>query len=155
MTVAASDVIAGLAFAGAVFAIIQTAKFNRRQIAFGETTDRLNQLLISKDAVEKAAADRAVVSASYLKSGVNSYKVRVFNKGQGAASNLRLEVLEGGDVLIESDIESKFPWPLLEQHQNVDLIAAPSFGSSQRIVVRLTWDDATGMDQHKDVVMSL
>jgi hypothetical protein len=48
---------------------------------------------------------------------------------------------EGNEVILESDIESKFPLQLLDVHQSVELIAAVHLGTKSKHLVKLEWED--------------
>jgi hypothetical protein len=145
------DIAAVLALILSAWSMKKTNDFNRRQKEFIDTNDRLNQMLIEKEAQESEAQKRADVSANFIKLGKTDYRLKVFNRGPGTASNVRVELLDEAakDMLIESDVKRKFPIPILEQHQNVDLIAAVHLGSPSRIEIALVWDDASGTDRRK------
>jgi hypothetical protein len=52
-------------------------------------------------------------------------------------------------MIVGTDIDSKFPLEVMEQHQSVELIAAVHMGSPSKITVELIWDDDTCMGQSK------
>ena len=147
----AGDVVAIAALAIAIWSVIQTDRFNKRQTAFEETNERLNLLLIDKEAAESEAQKRADVSASFYKAGKNDYRLKVFNRGLGAASNVRFQSLDDGELFMPSDIERKFPIPILEQHGSVELLGAIHMGSPSRAHIKLIWDDATGHAHEKEL----
>jgi hypothetical protein len=147
----ASDIVAGLALLIAAYSAWKTVQFNKRQTAFEETNERLNLLLIEREASESEAAKRADVSANFYKAGHNKYRLKVFNKGKGAARNVRFEALDGADLFIENDIARKFPVPVMEQHASVELIAAVHMGSPSRAHIKLIWDDDTGQAREKEL----
>lgn len=157
---AASIASAVVAFAALVVSLIslrKTGKFNARQNELAETTERLNRLLIDRETVEGEAAKKADISANLINVSKNSYRLKVFNKGKGVARNVRLTDLAdpGDSILIRSDIEERFPVPILEQHQSVALIAAIHMGSPLRAHVKLVWDDETGTDHEKELTPAL
>lgn len=113
-------------------------------------------MLIDRETAEGLAAKRADLSANLIQIGRNSHRLKVFNRGRGTARNVRLILLDDEDsFLIASDIREKFPVPILDQHQAVELIAAPHFGSRVRTHIKLTWDDDTGVDHEKEPTPSL
>jgi hypothetical protein len=80
----------------------------------------------------------------------------VFNRGKGVARNVRLSNLDNDEsILSESDIMRKFPVPILEQHQSVELIAFSHFGSPPRAHIKLQWDDDSGVGHEKILTPSL
>lgn len=151
MEIDAGDLVALAALVIALWSAWKTDRFNKRQTVFQETNERLNLLLVEKEAAESEAQKRADVSANFYSSAKNTYRLKVFNRGQGSATNVRLEVLDQSELLIDSDIARKFPIPIMEQHQSVELIAAVHMGSPSRAHIRLLWDDAAGKDHAKEL----
>lgn len=147
----AGDVVASLALIIAIYSAWTTARFNKRQTSFQQTADRLNQLLVEKESAATVEQKQADVSANFYKAGKNNYRLKVFNRGKGVASNVRLEVLDDSGLLMANDIARKFPVPVMEQHAMVELIAAVHMGSPSRAHIRLTWDDATGQEHTKEL----
>jgi hypothetical protein len=142
-----------VALAALVVSVISLRKTNK----FGATTDRLNQMLIERETSENLTAKKADVSANLYMRGKNDYRLKVFNKGKGTARNVRLTDLDGKDdsLLLPDEIRQKFPLPILEQHQSVDLIAAVSLGSHLRTHIKLQWDDESGQDHEKELTPSI
>jgi hypothetical protein len=146
-----SDVAALLALAVALWSAVQTGRFNKRQNDFAETAERLNRLLIEKEAAESEQQRKADVSANFVQIGKSNYRLKIFNRGVGVARNVRLEMLAGGDLLAGNELEQKFPLPLLERHQSIELIARVYMQSSRRAHVRLLWDDEAGDGHQKEL----
>lgn len=146
-----SNIFAGLALLVSLVSIYLNSKFNKRQNEFDETAERLNAILIEKETLEAIEKSKAYVSANFVQRSRNSYQLRIFNSSQAPAENIRMEILEGGDLFIQSDLTDKFPIEKLDRHGSVNLIDAPCHGSSTKAKMKLTWDDATGVD-HENVV---
>ena len=139
----ASTVIALVALIVSVFSM-------RKANKFGATADRLNTMLIEREEAEGVASKKANLSANMIRTDRNNYRLKVFNRGKGTAHNVRLTDLTGNNsVLLLSEIEEKFPIPILEQHQSVELIVVVSSYSSLRCQIKLQWDDETGADYEK------
>lgn len=151
MQVDAGDIVALAALVIAIWSAWKTDRFNKRQTTFEETNERLNLMLIEKEAAETAAQKQGDLSANFYQAAKNDYRLKVFNRGRGAATNVRFEVLDEGDLFIEEDVARKFPIPVLEQHQSVELIGAVHMGSPSRAHIRLSWDDATGKGHQKEL----
>lgn len=150
----AGDLIsAGAALAALVVAVISLRRTNK----YSDTADRLNRLLIERERSDSLASSKADLSANLYKSGRNKYNLKVFNRGKGVARNVRLTDLDaGGDtILLSGDINHRFPVPILEQHQSVELIAAITMGSKHRAHIKLIWDDEAGTDHEKELTPSL
>jgi hypothetical protein len=154
-TLTLSDVAAFLALIVAVWSVIQTTRFNKRQNAFAETAQRLNEMLIAREAADAEGQLAADVSANFIKIGKNDYRLKIFNRGPGSARNVRLEMLRGGDLVSRGEIEKKFPLPMLERQQNVDLICFVHLGSDLTMEVRLFWDDDKEQGRSKELVLHL
>jgi uncharacterized cupredoxin-like copper-binding protein len=155
------DLVSALiAFGALVVSLVslnKTNKFNERQNELAATTDRLNKMLIEREAAEAVAGKKADLSANIYKAGKHDYRMKVFNRGKGVARNVRIVDLHGGNdtILLDSEIARKFPVPILEQHQSVELIAAISLGSPLRAHIKLVWDDEIGQSHEKELTPSL
>lgn len=154
-TITWSDLFAGLALALSCFATGMTLLFNRRQKSLIESQERLNNMLLLQGEREKLSAARADLAASFMKLGSSKYQLKIFNKGKATARNIRVELPEGEGVLIASEIKEKFPLESLEQHQSVELIAAPHLGSKLKPIVRLLWSDDASEHNAKTVYLTL
>ena len=141
-----------VALAALIVAVVSLRKTNK----FGETTDRLNRLLIERETAEGAASRKADLSANMIKVGKNDHRLKVFNRGKGVARNVRLTDLDANDsVLMAGEISRKFPVPILEQHQWVEVIAANHMGAGPRVHIKLQWDDDTGAGHEKELTPTL
>ena len=141
-----------VALAALIVAVVSLRKTNK----FGETTDRLNRLLIERETTEGAASRKADLSANMIKVGKNDHRLKVFNRGKGVARNVRLTDLDANDsVLMAGEISRKFPVPILEQHQWVEVIAANHMGAGPRVHIKLQWDDDTGAGHEKELTPTL
>jgi hypothetical protein len=144
-----SDIIAILAFGLALYSTVKTHKFNQRQQHLIDTQDELSKLLLRKEkdeALDKYSAD---ISANFVRLGSNNLRLKVFNKGKQTARNIRIEFPDGNDMIIKSDVGNKFPLETLEQHQSVELLASSSFGSPNKITIKMIWDDNLKKDNSK------
>lgn len=151
ISVSISDLFAGLALVVALWSLKQTHSFNKRQNSFAETAEKLNLLLIEQQEGQSKFQRQADLGASSYKAGNGSYRIKVFNKGIFPARNVRLNILSGGDVVIKSEIDTKFPFPVMERHQHTEIMCAVHLQSSRRVHLKLTWDDEAGTDRNKEV----
>lgn len=145
------DIVALLALGLSAYSMKKTFDFNKRQNKFIETNDKLNKLLLEKESQDALHQRKADISANFIKIGKNNHRLKVFNKGRNTARNIRIEFPGGNEILINSDIQDKFPIPILEQHQSVELIAAIDMQSPSRMTIKLIWDDETGKDNEKEL----
>lgn len=141
MTLTPSDVVAGLALLLSGYATWKTVQFNDRQRSLIESQEQLNKRLLEKEDAEASEGRRADLGATFVKLGSNSYRLKIWNKGKAAARHVRVEFPSGNDVIIQSDVDSKFPLESLEPFQSVELIAAVHIGSKSKHEVKLLWED--------------
>lgn len=153
MPISSTDLIATGALivsTGALIASIWTARtthrFNRKQIAFEKTAERLNILLIDREAAENRALKRAEIASNVYRVGKDT-RLKVFNRGKAAAHNVRLEELDAAGLLMRSDIERKFPVERLDVHGSVELHIIRTLQSASKTRIQVTWDDDAGRDQ--------
>lgn len=140
------------AFVALIVSVVSIHKTNK----FGLTTDRLNRMLIEREQAEGVASRRADLSANMIKIGKNDYRLKVFNRGKGTARKVRLIDLDNDNsVLLADDIRRKFPVPILEQHQSVELIAAVTLSAGPRVHIKLQWDDEAGTDYEKELTPTI
>ncbi|UKE74485.1 hypothetical protein [Xanthomonas graminis] len=135
------DVIAVAAFLLSAYATWKTYQFNEKQKGLIESQERLNKLLLEKEAGEASNTKRADLGANFIKLGGNQYRLKIFNKGKSVARNVSIEFPEGNDCLIDSDIEAKFPLERMDPHQSVELIAAVHMETKSKQVIKLYWSD--------------
>lgn len=136
-----TDLIAGMALILSGYATWKTIKFNERQQSLIESQKRLNDLLLEKSELEAVDARKADIGASFIKLGNSKYRLKIWNKGKAAGRNVQIEFPNGNDILVASEISEKFPLEVLEQHQFVELVAAPHMESKRKHTIRLIWSD--------------
>ena len=141
VTFESGDIIATLALLFSMYATFKTVQFNNRQQDVIKSQAKLNELLLNKEAAGVEMDKQADLGVNFLKLGNSKYKLRVFNKGKAPARHVTIDFPEGNEVILESDIESKFPLQLLDVQQSVDLISAVYLGAKSKHLVKLAWDD--------------
>lgn len=147
-----SDIVALIALGLSAFSMKKTVDFNKRQNEFIETNDKLNKLLLNKENQSLLNQTKADISANFISIGKNKHRLKIFNKGQNTAKNIRIEILEGEEILLKDDIEEKFPIQKLEQHHNVEIMALVYKPSPRKAKVKLVWDDDFGKNNEKILV---
>jgi len=151
----AGDVLSFLALLISAYSMKRTFDFNKRQEQFIEVNDRLNKKLLEKENEEDIQNRKADVSANFYKAAKNNWRLKVFNKGKATARNVRLFVLDEADLLGSDDIDRRFPHPILEQYQSVEIHAFVHLQSADRAHIRLVWDDDFQKDNEKELTPSL
>ncbi|MBS3949172.1 MAG: hypothetical protein KGZ53_00675 [Peptococcaceae bacterium] len=149
------DIIAGLAFLFSIYATVKTIQFNNRQQSLIESQEKLNNLLLEKEAADSAGERQANLCAAFIRLGSSKYRLKIWNKGKSVARNVSLEFPEGNDVLMEGDIKEKFPLEVLDTHQSVELIAVIHMGTKPKHAIRLIWSDEYSERNEKLVYATL
>ncbi len=155
ITVDAGDVVALLALFLSGYATWQTVSFNKKQKSLFESQEDLNRRLIEKENEGLIKGKKADIGATFIKLGSSSHRLKVWNKGESSARNVRIEFPESEGIVMESDVSSKFPLEVLEKHQSVELIAYVHNGTKRKHTVRLLWDDEAGTNNEKIVYPTL
>jgi hypothetical protein len=150
-----SDFIAAAALLLSAYATWTTSRFNGRQKSLIESQENLNKLLLEKETSESHSTKKADLGTTFIKLGNSKYRLKVWNKGKAPARNVTLEFPEGNEILIQSDIDQKFPLETLEPHQSVELLAAPHIGSKSKHVIKLLWEDDFGESNEKTTYPTL
>lgn len=145
------DVIALLALVVSGYAAWTTSKFNGRQKSLIESQQKLNALLLVKEESEAVEGKKADLGATLIKIGTNNYRVKIWNKGKAPARNVSIDFPDGNDLIIESEVEQKFPLEVLDRLQGVELIAAVHMGTKPKHALRLNWSDDF-MDTNEKIV---
>lgn len=118
---------------------------------YGWQNSKLTKRLLLKEAGVAEAKARADLCANFLKIG-KSHRLKIFNRGNAAARNVRIELLDADDhCFIQSDIDSKFPHESIEPHQSVELMASVHLGSKSKHRISLIWDDEFKSNNEKTV----
>lgn len=155
ITIDLGDTFAGLALLLSSYAIWQTHKFNKKQKNLIESQERLNEVLLEKEASELKKEKSADVSASIITVGSKSKRLKIWNKGQSSARNIIIEFPEGNEIFSESDIQSKFPLENLEKYQSVEIHARSHFGTKSKHLIKLKWEDDSNDNNEKNVYVTV
>lgn len=113
---------------------------------------QLNSLMIAKELADAKSAKRADISANLVRE-IKGSKVKIFNRGQARATNVRLVMDESSSALKLVNREI-FPLEALEPQQGVSLIAAVYLNSPSKMPITLIWDDETGDNYEKTVYLT-
>ena len=154
-TVSLGDIAAFVALLISGYAVWTTTKFNKRQQSLVESQKQLNELLLEQGKSEAFNASKADPDASFIKLGSSKHKLKIWNKGQSAARDVRIDFPDGNDVLFDSELQEKFPLEVLERFQSVELNAVVSRGTKLKHKIRLTWTDDSSDTNEKTVYPTL
>src|SRR5690625_224246 len=132
MEITAGDIIAGLAFLLSGYATWRTHSFKKKEEELLDVQGKVNTLILEKEKREAAQASRAALGASFIAIGSKKHRLKVFNRGKAEARHVQIDFPEGNEVIIESELEDKFPVEVLEPGQAVELIAAVHMGTKRK-----------------------
>ena len=149
--VSLGDFVAILAFLLSLYATWRAHAFKKREEELLEIQKKLNMLMLDKEEREAAHEKEADLGANFVPIGSNKRRLRVFNKGRAVAYHVTIDFPEGNDMVLEQDIQEKFPLELLERGQSVDLIAVVGLGTKRKLAVRLSWENIDGERCEKTV----
>jgi len=150
-----SEIVSIIALALSGYAIWTTSRFNKRQISLIDSQDQLNKRLLEQGEKETLDAQKADMGASFLKLGSSKYRLKVFNKGQAAARNVRISFENEDNPVGKNEIERKFPMEILEKHQSVELIAAVHMRTAAKHTMKIYWEDDHSKNNEKTVYPTL
>lgn len=141
ISIDSGDIIAGLAFLLSAYATWMTFRFNERQKSLIVSQEKLNNLLVEKESLQVENEKKADLGATFIKLGSNKHRLKIWNKGKTTARNVKIEFPEGNDIVMQSDVDEKFPLESLDTFQAVELLAIVHMGSKSKHIVRLVWSD--------------
>ena len=137
-----SNVIAILALLLSCYATWKTFKLNRRQESLVESQKTLNELLVDKSKGEALSKKQADLGVSFIKLGRFQWRLKIWNKGESSARNVRIEIPEGDHIFSESEILEKFSLEKLEKHESVELMAGVALTYKRKHSIKLILSDA-------------
>jgi len=132
-----SFIVAAMALMGTIFTYFKHDKKIKAQEKL------INDYQLGKIEEEKIQRMQAEVRASIIVGSKGLRTLRVYNKGKASAKNVRLIIHDEPECLYSLN---PFPFPLLNEHENVDLNIHLHMGSPDNISFELLWDDAFKMN---------
>lgn len=135
------DGIAFVALGLSGYATWRTVQFNKRQDLLVDTQNNLNKLLLAKETEVVLEDLKADLGASIIKIGNGKYRLKIWNKGNADARNVKVEFPNGNHIVDESELQSKFPYECLEKHGAIELIAFIHGQTPRKQTLVLRWSD--------------
>lgn len=112
----------------------------------------INDYQLDKIDEKKIQKTQAVVRASLI-SGTKGHRIlRVYNKGKATARNVRLMIKDEPDCLYATN---PFPFPALNESENVDLNIHLHHGSPDNMSFEILWDDKFNLDNSHEQTVQL
>ncbi len=151
MSISWGDLPAYVALGLSVAALGVTQRFNQRQKKFFENQELLNKQMLGQIDEQTKEKRQADFGARIVKLGQSSHRLKVFNSGKAPGRNVRIEVLEGMDMLIGGDLKNKFPADQIDPGSGIEMMAAMYFSGPTKLRLRILWEDDHSMNQEKIV----
>lgn len=155
MEIQIGDLVAGSALLLSAFATWKSVQFNELQKKVISQQEQINKLQIERVNESIVLAKQAELGANIVKLGNMKYKLKIFNKGQAVATNVRINLPVENDIIPQSFIDDKFPLEMLDVHQSVEVWANPSLGSQSKVKLDLVWNDEISQNRTKSVVVTI
>lgn len=154
-TLTIGDLIATFALLLSFYAIRKTTTFNQRQESLIKTQENLNNLLLNKELADVKNSFKADLGATFITIGSKERRLKIWNKGNGIARNVRIEFPQDNHILIQQEIDENFPLEVLEQFQSIELIASSNIHTNKKQVFKLLWEDDENLENTKTVYPTL
>lgn len=148
------DIIAALALILSFYATWRSFRFKKSEQEMLEIQKNLNILMLERERRVNEQSAKADLGAAFVSIGTKKHRLKIFNKGKAMARNVKISFPEGNELIIEQDIQQKFPLETLESGQSVELIASVALNTKRKLAIELSWDDDTG-EQNKVVHVTL
>lgn len=129
-----NSIISVVAFIGTIYAYIRRGKEIKDQ------EKQLNAIVIQKHEEDERLKRSADVKGNIIQTGTGKRILRIYNKGQANARNIRLDILGDteGLIILPNQI---FPYELLTPYDHCDIIFFCRANSVSTLKICLTWDD--------------
>lgn len=151
-TVDLGNIIALIALLLGIYSAFKSRRLKSLQEEVMLIEKDLKELMLEKEREETSSSFKADLSANIIKLGTGKSRLKIYNKGKGIATNVRFEEIGDSDIMIMD--EDIFPLEFLEPFQSVEVIISPHAQSARKMKIKLTWDDESGRDLSKDVVVT-
>lgn len=155
MSIGYSEVVASLALLLSGYSMYKSSKFNEHQKQVNTNQDALNKRLLAKEESEILDSKKADIGANIIKLGQNKHRLKIFNTGASSARNVDIQFPDGSELVVDSDVNSKFPYEVLEPRAGIELIALATFGRSPKHKIILKWEDDFSKRNEKTVFVSM
>ncbi|MFM2667452.1 hypothetical protein AAFX24_22090 [Vibrio mediterranei] len=125
-----------------------TWRFYKKQADILDRTDRLTKLHLRQAEEKILSTYKADLSARFISLGQSKYRLRVFNKGDADARNVRLSFPNGNDRVI---IDEGHQIPCIESGANKDFLSSGAVSGQKYIDITIVWDDDSGAGRQKEL----
>lgn len=121
----------------------------------------INEQTISQNKRNEEKEKKALICATTFKAEDSCYRkggwrIRVFNKGEGVARNIRIisPDIEDENSRIELLIEQD-SYPILNKEDHFDIVMILYTGHKIAPIIKFVWDDDFGKDQFREQALNL
>lgn len=146
-----SPVITGLILIYTVYKIVQYARLKNE---FDQLQVQMERVLLREQAVLRQEAEKAELNAQFVKTDGKHTKLQIVNLNKPLATNVRIAFPEGNHLIIQKEIDAKFPLASLNMHKPIELSIAVYNNAPRKIILQLIWDDGFQINNAKTIEAS-
>lgn len=137
-----------------IYAIYQTVQYARLKNQFDQLQVQMERVLLREKIVLQQASEKADLDAQFVKTDGKHTKLQIVNRNKPLATNVRIDFPEGNQLIIQKEIDAKFPLASLNMHTPIELSIAVYNNAPRKIVLQLIWDDGFQMKNIKTIEAS-
>lgn len=134
-----SLLIALLAVAISLVSLVRSRETAKKQLELQQSTARLASRQLQDYEERDKAQVIACLDCTLEQRGKNDWRIVIANVGEAPAAEVRLSWLDKPEVLVQGELEEKFPLATLEPGKSISLIAAITYDVAPPIDVQLEW----------------
>lgn len=134
----------------ALIASVLTYFLHDRRIKKQEA--KINEYQLTKIQEEKIENKKAQLIGSIIKYNDGKRVLKITNNGKATATNIRMEVLNGVDVV---NVTNPFPYELLNPTESFEMIFYIPMGQNGILKVKYIWNDSLQNDNDYTQILQL
>lgn len=154
MNITLTDITAFSALILSCYVAKKQFRFNKVQEKALESQKKLHELQIEIENLKLSQIKKAELNARVIRLGTANYRIKIWNQGEGIATNVRVEVSPKSNFLMPSELKEKFPFEELGKHGSIELCAAVDTCTRPKECLEIYWDDDSGKDNHKKAYLT-
>ena len=142
-----SIIISGLALIVSVISWIQSSKAQSLQNRINELDLKLKGFELAEKERQERELSRSCVEARVTSIGKGKYKLKVWNSGNTAVSDVTARIEADGIIMMDRE---KMPFDQLEPQKDFDVSLIVAGQVDRKFHIITEWTDANGQKQSKD-----
>ncbi len=140
-----------------VTSLVRTRVIETKQLEFQAVAAALAKRQLKALEKEQSARDKSDVIVDLVKVGRSDFRFVLSNRGGATALNVNFRVAADSpdDPLVQNECDRKLPYPKLEAGQSFTLIAALHMGSAMRYPTHVSWQNADGSTEAREIYVAV